>query len=222
MEFMAKEAADGVCTCVARVWRRTRVETVATCQTCQAAMWRLGPGHRVKPFESMWERKTSQDRCEQCNSYQQTCHFSRADSRRAWNSNRFSSFSGCFTFLITHNPHPVNLTSSPSHKGSWPRPPQSSSQPKQPQGLTEALVTSPWLCNVPLKYLANLNMRTSSPQSCDWRFLAAACHPSTASEPNQLGRSGSYEWALIYTERPFKSSPANLSIFWKHFFRNKL
>lgn len=41
---------------------------------------------------------------------------------RVWNSYRFSSFSGCFTFLITHNPNPVNLTSSPSHKGSRPRP----------------------------------------------------------------------------------------------------
>lgn len=119
MEFIAKEAADGRCMCVACLWRRTRVETVATCQTCQAAMWRLGLGHGIKPFESMRLSGSVKPR----NTYQQTCHFSRADSRRAWNSNRFSSFSGCFTFLITHNPHPVNLTSSPSHKGSWPLPP---------------------------------------------------------------------------------------------------
>lgn len=185
-------------------------------------MWPLGLGHRIKR-SARGESKSRRDRLEQCDTYQQTYHFSRADSEAGVKQLSIQPF--LWQLYIPHYPQSspcqLNLITIPKRIATSARPPQSS-QTKQPQGLTEALVTPPWLCNLPLKYLANLNMNTLSPQSCDWRFHTGACHSSTASERNRLGRNGLYECALIYTERPFKRSPAILSVFWKHFFRNKL
>lgn len=157
MEFIAREAADGLVYVCGLC-----LETYTSSDGCYMSNMSsrnvtVGYGTQDKILwvnAAQWESKTSHDHCKQCNTYQQTCHSSRADSRWVWNSNRFSSFSGCFTFLITHNPHPVNLTSSPSHKGSWPRP---------------GLLSPP----------PNLNSRRASRRRW-WRLLGyVTCHSST-------------------------------------------